>query len=391
MSRHRAISALLLLVAAGCSGSEAIQVPPATGLPDLGSPAAAQDAATSDDAGPPANTALEITGFSPTSVHVGDELTVHGRNFTSPPSSNTMSIASLAVPPSAFKASSTATELIFTVPNVTSLPTAGATVTLQVTNANGTASGQFVLLPFVAQSGQMWVEPSQWSDPAKPIASGRSVLAFRLKALVTLADTFALSATTSVAGATATVADTNDHPLATIDLQPTTIDNPGVEVHVLIDVPPGASGAGTVALFAVSQKSATIAGTSGDEPFTIGQTPPPVGNIALEASVGNSGTSANGGALTMAAGTPAALQVAFVFPAGAPTADLYPVTATVPATATGWTITRSPTTIANGGTIPRATFDVTGSPGAAPATLTVSVTCPSNAAFFGSKTFTLRQ
>jgi hypothetical protein len=96
----------------------------------------------------PVSTPVDITDLLPHGpLHVGDELTIVGKNFLSPAENNTVSVAGVQINPSLFKFSSDNAHLIFDIPPVPGLASISQPVLVQVSNKNGSDSASLTLLP----------------------------------------------------------------------------------------------------------------------------------------------------------------------------------------------------------------------------------------------------
>jgi len=225
---------------------------------------------------------VSITAISgPTApVRVRSRITVSGTSFATPAVLNTVTLD--GVPVTSFSASdSTATQLVFDVPQVPGLPQSGRPVHLLVANANGTATFDFLLAPEVQgvsgtiQAGYAVAPALASSQPT--IQPGQSyVFIYRLTAFASGAARYLVQPTVSGTGWTAQVlADDSDQPTdGTVDL-PGAISGATRDVRLKVTLPAGATAAALNV--AVSSPENPLVDPGFASPLTISPgAPPPV-------------------------------------------------------------------------------------------------------------------
>jgi hypothetical protein len=95
---------------------------------------------------------VQITGFDPSNqVEAGQILSVLGKNFAFPPSSNAVTIDDTSV--TSFRPDSTGSELKFVVPTSLVVPTGGKNFRITVSNSKGSDEKLYRILPAVAATG----------------------------------------------------------------------------------------------------------------------------------------------------------------------------------------------------------------------------------------------
>ncbi len=144
-----------------------------------------------------------ITGFTATQpVHVGDQIEVDGAGFMIPSVLNQVSIGGVVVTGFAFSSSST--KLVFTVPALPTATPAGTPFTVTVTNANGSATSQPIIIQsaVVAPAGRTQFVFS--TPPVMPVGQPNITagqvyqFAFSLTAITNLEGNYAITPTMRV-------------------------------------------------------------------------------------------------------------------------------------------------------------------------------------------------
>jgi hypothetical protein len=238
-------------------------------------------------------TALEATGangggvtisgmFPPSPVHIGDTVTILGRNF-GVPSSNSVNIGGTAV--SQVLAGSNDGQLIIKIPNLQGISQAGQFVTLTVANPKGSASLTFFLLPGqpTIPTGTLQINLSSIPiSPADPlIIAGRPyTLTFTITAITSLDETYTVAPTVS-AGWTAALVDGSGVAISPSEVLIPKGDPPnGVSqnVRVMVTSPLGAAiGVSSPLILTVTSKHNPAALTNFGNipaPITVGSPPP---------------------------------------------------------------------------------------------------------------------
>jgi hypothetical protein len=274
------LAVVLLLVLAGC------QAPPdkATAMDggvDVADAAAtdATDAGSDATSEAPDPTAVMIDSIDPAEPHVGDKVTVTGRNFGV---STNMLILQIGGASVLFQnidiGHSSDTKLVFTMPSISNLGAQGSMVALTISNEKTSDSRTITVLPAVIPLegfvGVAWTDTS----PAT-LAAGQPVyVGFNLKSELTLNQT----TLTLAASVTDTSLGALPWPLAILDgshnpIQPPALVldvNQTAPVVVRVDPPSGSDGTQFFVVLTESPPIAALSGTSGLLAFTVGSAAP---------------------------------------------------------------------------------------------------------------------
>jgi hypothetical protein len=233
-------------------------------------------------------------------IRVQMHITVHGANFMQPAIFNAVTVAGVPVPGNSFGFDSSGTILSFDVPAVPNLPQAGLSVPVTVTNANGSATMNIVLLPvLIVPVGR--VEALYTTPPVMPVGQpnitlGQSyIFLYRITAFVTLDATYQVTPSiTGAAGWTAQVLQDNaDVPTdGTVQLAGNAAGTPkDVRIRVTL---PGGGGAGTLNVSATSPGNLQV-NPGNASPITITPgAPPPTPEIRVRISLRSPAAGANG-------------------------------------------------------------------------------------------------
>jgi hypothetical protein len=230
-----------------------------------------------------------ITGLQPSgSVPVQSELRILGRNFGLP-SANVVTID--GVPVGQIKSGSTDTLLIVDVPLIGGVAEQGKTVTLTVSNPSGFAQTSLVIVPAVqtTPTGSLFVTLSR--SPTEPqLLPGQSyIFVFSVQAFTNMEELFSLTPNITP-GWTAAIVNDDNVPLIPAEIRFPKSDPPvGTtnEVRVRVTLPTATAGAPTALLrLAVASKKnpAGLNKTSGGDPITVGQPPPPPQRVKVSFS-----------------------------------------------------------------------------------------------------------
>ncbi|MDD2897510.1 MAG: hypothetical protein PHI31_02235 [Desulfuromonadaceae bacterium] len=218
---------------------------------------------------------MKITGLLPAGLRrVGDTLHIVGEGLNAPGGTNVM-IDSVQVAVS--YGISADTELIVKIPNLT--VGSGRSVTVFVSNLNGTDTMDFDLLPGVPTlpEGQLFV--SLLAGPAGKLMAGSSyVFEYQVRAIVNLAESYTLEASTD-AGWKTEIVTAAGQVIAAPKLELPSAPAPdGAIVKVLIRVTiPLLIGISTGTMLRLTVKAVRnpdLAGTSSGEELIIGATAP---------------------------------------------------------------------------------------------------------------------
>jgi hypothetical protein len=142
-----------------------------------------------------------ISSLQPSStMHVGQVLTLVGKNFVSPAVNNNVLVAGTPITSDLFKFTSNESQLVFTLPSVPNLAALTQPVTVQVTNLNGSASAPLTLQPaIVAPTGR--IEVAYFAAPVMPIGNPniqtgvQYVFSFSVTTYVTADSTYQITPT----------------------------------------------------------------------------------------------------------------------------------------------------------------------------------------------------
>lgn len=228
----------------------------------------------------------QITALLPSGVkHIGDALYIIGQGFYSP-QGTIVTIDGIGVAPS-FGADKDR-KLIVIIPNVQGVTAAGKTVTLLVSNTQGTDMQDLVVFPAVATipQGQLFVNLSQKPSDPELLSSQSYVFVYTVQALTDLDETYVVSATVS-AGWAVQVVNEADNPLSPAEISLPSAPAPAgatQTVRIRVTIPAGtATGAtGTLRVTVTSKHNPTgLVGRSGGEILTVGAAPPSPLPIAI--------------------------------------------------------------------------------------------------------------
>ncbi len=283
-------------------------------------------------------TAVSITSFMPPGpVKVGDQVTILGRNFQY--SIGAESVFFGGVPVNTFLSGSSDTQLIVNVPLLTNLPDQGQAVTVTVYNRTGSDSKQITVLPppVLLQNG---ASVSAGAFTGTPTAGQTANFPFTVTSNLSQTRSITISATITPSSfqADLKVLNPSMQTLGQISLAP----NTSTSFIVSFVIPAGATGQFGISAIATDVETGTPLNTSAQSTYTIGQqsqTDPNIqfGTIKLINSAqgqGNAYSSANN-TITLPANSWVMMQVSTLFKG----LGKYSVTATVGASATGWTST----------------------------------------------------
>ncbi len=227
--------------------------------------------------------ALTITGiYPPSALHVGDTISILGKNFGLP-SSNAVTIDGTSA--GAPLAGSNDTQLIIKIPNLQGIPASGKFVTLTVGNPNGFATITFTVLPAqsVTPTGQLFVNMS--STPVSPadatIAAGKSyIFTFAVTAITSMDETYTVSPVPGQASWQAVAVDDQGNTLSPQEVLIPQGDPPnGVQkdVRVMVTIPGGQAigTSSTLALTVTSKRNAALTAFGNTpSPIVVGSPPP---------------------------------------------------------------------------------------------------------------------
>jgi hypothetical protein len=224
---------------------------------------------------------VSITGIFPSTVHIGDTVTILGRSF-GVPSSNSINIDGTSV--TQILAGSNDSQLIVTIPNVQGIPQAGKFVTLSVANPKGSATLTFLLLqgqPTIPTGTlQVNLSPKPVSPPDAVIAAGKPyIFTFTVTAITSMDETYTVVPTVQP-GWTAALVDGGGNAIIPAEVQIAKGDPPnGTSQDILIQVtspsgaPNGTASPLTVAVTAKHNPAVTNVGST-PTPITVNSAPP---------------------------------------------------------------------------------------------------------------------
>jgi hypothetical protein len=220
-------------------------------------------------------TITSIVGTS-TPIRVGMRLTVNGTGFMQPASLNTVTVGGVSVPSTSFGFDSSEARLSLDIPNVPGLPTAGSSLPVVVSNANGSARRDATILPaLVVPSGR--VEVTYTAAPVGTIAAGQSfIFTYTVNAIVDQTATYnVVPSIINVTGWTATlVEDGSDQARLsnTISIPASTRQT----LRIRVAIPAGTTGTGTLRVDVTSAVAGTNIqpGSSSPIALTIGSAAP---------------------------------------------------------------------------------------------------------------------
>lgn len=206
-------------------------------------------------------TITNITGVT-SPIRVNTRVTATGTNFATPATLNTLTIDGTPVT-NLSTIESSPTKLVFDAPNVTGLPESGKLVTLQVTNALGTGSRQFVLAP-VLQVATGNIQVVYTAAPVlqvgQNISLGQSyIFTFRVTAFATLGGNYRVQPSiTGASGWSAQVLqESGDTPGSGIFNIPGTPSGASKDVRIRVTLGP-AGGAGTLNVNVVTEQESQV-------------------------------------------------------------------------------------------------------------------------------------
>lgn len=217
---------------------------------------------------------VTITGIFPSTVHIGDTVTILGRNF-GVPSSNSINIDGTSV--AQILAGSNDSQLIVTIPNLQGIPQAGKFVTLAVANPKGSASLTFLLLQgqSVIPTGTLQVNlsPKPVSPADAVIAAGKPyTFTFTVTAITSMDETYTVVPAVQP-GWTAVLVDGGGNVISPAEVRIAKGDPPnGTSQDILIRVssPVGAAN-GTA-----SSLTVTVTAKHNSTVTNVGSTPTPI-------------------------------------------------------------------------------------------------------------------
>lgn len=224
---------------------------------------------------------LAIFGISTDApYHVGDRITVIGRNFATPATNNVVTIDGTRV--TGFRFGSSATQLVFDVPDIPGLPAGGKPVTLQISNTNGSADFSFNLEPkAVVPTGRvevLYTEPPVMTVAEPNITAGQSyVFTFDIKAFVTTAGQYQVDVTTDQSGWSAELLEGDtDNPASTNILPlPGVPSGASQTIRVRVNVAAAGGSASAMLTVAVAETTTGTAVNPGNKQIDIAVGSPP--------------------------------------------------------------------------------------------------------------------
>ncbi len=228
----------------------------------------------------------QITSLLPSGTkRIGDELHVIGQGFDVT-SGNIVTIDGIGVVP-AFGADRDR-ELVVTIPNVQGVTAAGKSVTLLVSNTNGTDMTNFAVFPAVATvpHGQLFVNMTTPPSDPQLLAGQSYTFIYTVQAITDLDETYTLSAAVTT-GWTAQIVNASDTPITPAEITLASAPAPAGSsqtVRVRVSIPNGtATGtSGVLRLTVTSKRSpSTLVGISGGETIQVGAAPPASGPITI--------------------------------------------------------------------------------------------------------------
>lgn len=235
---------------------------------------------------------VEITSLYPSGpVHIGDKLTILGRNFGQP-ASNSVTINEAII--TKFDDSSDDKHLMFTIPVVQAATEQGALVTLTLSNPQGFDSTPLTLLKAVQPLGVTLYPSPHLSPDVEELEAGKSYrFTFTVSGITTQDETYTLTASVT----DASVTDDQQKPLAWNTATFDEDGNPASEIKipkgdttrdvgVELTIPLGTAD-GSLArlrLTVASRQKPEFKFTSGSFPIEVGEAPPPTYKIPISVS-----------------------------------------------------------------------------------------------------------
>jgi hypothetical protein len=210
---------------------------------------------------------VQITGFTATQpIRIGDQIEVDGAGFLVPAILNQVTMGGVLVTSFAF--SSNGQKLVFNVPTIPSVTPAGTSVTVTVTNANGSATSQPIIVQsaVVAPVGKITLIFA--SAPVMPlgqpnITTGQIYqFGFSLTAVTNLSGNYALTPSVTGAGWSAQLVDSSPMSIGA-----------GATATIRVNVTAG-TGSGTLSLSAIETTTGSQV-TPGNAQVTITTGSPP--------------------------------------------------------------------------------------------------------------------
>lgn len=292
-----------------------------------------------ETSGPGDNTVV-ITGFSFTEpLHVGDVLTIVGRNFSVPADNNIVTVGGVRVP--FFRFGSSDSQLTFDVPNVAGLDPNGSSVNVVVTNPKGTDSDTVTLRPaLLIPQGRVEVLYNiapvlPFGDPN--IRAGSYIFGFSVTAFVDQDATYTLTPTIDGSGVWSAqlLEDGSDQPRASDQITiPGNIAGVQRNIRVRATVPNQPDGTtGTLTLAVTENTTGTMVTPGNDQiDITIGSPPPtPETRVRVTLRLADAGAQIVGDKVQFTRDSPGRVQFTILFTEG----GTYQVAA-VMRNATGW-------------------------------------------------------
>src|SRR5271165_2623474 len=237
--------------------------------------------------------AVQITGYLATQpVHVGDQIEIDGSGFLVPAILNQVTIGGAQV--TNFSSGlSTASKLLFVVPQIQGVTNAGIPVAVTVTNANGSATSSFQILVYSTSTAPHGRTQLVYDTPPVMPNNQQNITApntyqfgFTLTAVTDQQATYAITFNVTGAGWSATL----------VDSTPITL-SPNASTHVRVQVT-AAAGSGVLSISAQETTSGSSV-TPGNAQITIAAgSPPPTPETRVRVTL----TQAGGGAVIAGVG-----------------------------------------------------------------------------------------
>jgi len=224
------------------------------------------------------NKETKITDLLPTANrHIGDTLHIIGEGFNAP-TGTTVTIDNIGVQTA--PGGNLDREIVVTIPNLQGVPEAGRNVTLIVTNANGTAKRDFVVIPAVVTvpEGQIFVVMSEPPADTRLLAGQSYTFTYTVQAIANLDETYLLTASIDT-GWTTQIVNAADSPITGEVQIPAAPPPAGATqtVRVRVSIPLGVPDetTGLLRLTVTSRRNpAELSGHSGGETITVNHAPP---------------------------------------------------------------------------------------------------------------------
>jgi hypothetical protein len=128
-------------------------------------------------------------------------------------------------------------------------------------------------------TGRVNVSPPKWSS--QTISAGPTTVTFNVFAFLTGQENFKAVATTTCAGASASVVDSNNQAISHVTLPAMSLSDPPIPITVQLTLPQSGSGTISLVLTSLRNPSGITGGAATSDTFTINQPPPQPGNILL--------------------------------------------------------------------------------------------------------------